>query len=120
MFLRQAPHAPSPVLRHAPYYKVPTALRRSGPGRAGVAPPVPRRGAPAPTASALRSVCRAVVVPGAPHGDLQLCLSLRDGFPMKTFLRQLVVCALPLFFAAGSGYYFTTIHGSFGAMVCSP
>jgi uncharacterized membrane protein YeaQ/YmgE (transglycosylase-associated protein family) len=36
---------------------------------------------------------------------------------MKTFLRQLVVCALPLFFAAGSGYYFTTIQGSCGAMV---
>jgi len=36
---------------------------------------------------------------------------------MKTFLRQLVVCALPLLFAAGSGYYFTTIQGSCGAMV---
>ena len=36
---------------------------------------------------------------------------------MKTFLRQLVVCSLPLLFAAGSGYYFTTIQGSCGAMV---
>jgi hypothetical protein len=36
---------------------------------------------------------------------------------MKTFLRQVVVCSLPLVFAAGSGYYFTTIQGSCGAMV---
>src|SRR5205814_6608928 len=43
----------------------------------GVAAHEPRRGAPAPAASAHRSVCRARVVTGAPHGDLQLCLSLR-------------------------------------------
>jgi hypothetical protein len=36
---------------------------------------------------------------------------------MKTFLRHVVVCSLPLLFAAGSGYYFTTIQGSCGAMV---
>ncbi len=36
---------------------------------------------------------------------------------MKTFLRHLVLCSLPLVFAAGSGHYFTTIQGSCGAMV---
>jgi MFS family permease len=36
---------------------------------------------------------------------------------MKIFLRHLVICALPMLFAAGSGYYFTTIQGSCGAMV---
>ena len=36
---------------------------------------------------------------------------------MKVFFRNLVLCALPLLFAAGSGYYFTTIQGSCGAMV---
>ena len=36
---------------------------------------------------------------------------------MKTLLRHLVLCSLPLLFAAGSGYYFTTIQGSCGAMV---
>jgi len=36
---------------------------------------------------------------------------------MKTFLRHLALCALPVLFAAGSGYYFTTIQGSCGAMV---
>ena len=36
---------------------------------------------------------------------------------MKIFLRHLVLCALPLLFAAGAGYYFTTIQGSCGAMV---
>ena len=36
---------------------------------------------------------------------------------MKAFLRYLVLCALPILFAAGAGYYFTTIQGSCGAMV---
>lgn len=36
---------------------------------------------------------------------------------MKIFLRYLVLCSLPILFAAGSGYYFTTIQGSCGAMV---
>jgi hypothetical protein len=36
---------------------------------------------------------------------------------MKTLLRHLVMCSLPLLFAAGAGYYFTTIQGSCGAMV---
>ncbi len=36
---------------------------------------------------------------------------------MKIFLRYLVLCSLPIVFAAGSGYYFTTIQGSCGAMV---
>src|SRR5947208_1791404 len=38
---------------------------------------------------------------------------------MKVFFRNLVLCALPLLFAAGSGYYFTTIQGSCGPMVGS-
>src|SRR5213075_2097649 len=37
--------------------------------------------------------------------------------PMKTFARYLVLCALPVLFGAGSGYYFTTVQGSCGAMV---
>jgi hypothetical protein len=46
----------------------------------------------------------------------------RDGFPslvvpMKTFARYLVLCALPVLFGAGAGYYFTTVQGSCGAMV---
>ena len=36
---------------------------------------------------------------------------------MRVFLRHLVLCSLPIVFAAGSGYYFTTIQGSCGAMV---
>ncbi|PYO98823.1 MAG: hypothetical protein DMD61_08935 [Gemmatimonadetes bacterium] len=36
---------------------------------------------------------------------------------MKIFLRNLILCALPLLFAAGAGHYFTTIQGSCGAMV---
>jgi hypothetical protein len=36
---------------------------------------------------------------------------------MKTLLRNLVLCSLPLVFAAESGHYFTTIQGSCGAMV---
>jgi hypothetical protein len=36
---------------------------------------------------------------------------------MKLFLRNLVLCALPLLFAMGAGYWFTTIQGSCGAMV---
>lgn len=36
---------------------------------------------------------------------------------MKTFLRHLVLCSLPMLFAAGAGHYFTTIQGSCGAMV---
>jgi len=36
---------------------------------------------------------------------------------MKIFARHLVLCALPLFFGSGAGYYFTTIQGSCGAMV---
>jgi hypothetical protein len=36
---------------------------------------------------------------------------------MGTFLRHLVVCALPLIFAASAGYEFTRIQGSCGAMV---
>ncbi len=36
---------------------------------------------------------------------------------MKIFLRHLVLCALPVLFAAGAGYYFTKIQGSCGAMV---
>ena len=36
---------------------------------------------------------------------------------MKIFLRHLVLCALPVLFAAGASYYFTTIQGSCGAMV---
>ena len=36
---------------------------------------------------------------------------------MKTFLRHIVMCSLPILFAAGSGRYFTTIQGSCGAMV---
>jgi len=36
---------------------------------------------------------------------------------MKIFFRHLVLCALPILFAAGAGYGFTTIQGSCGAMV---
>ena len=36
---------------------------------------------------------------------------------MKIFLRHLALCALPVLFAAGAGYYFTKIQGSCGAMV---
>ena len=36
---------------------------------------------------------------------------------MKIFLRYLLLCSLPIVLAAGSGYYFTTIQGSCGAMV---
>src|SRR5213076_2165239 len=36
---------------------------------------------------------------------------------MKILLRHLVLCALPILFAAGAGYGFTTIQGSCGAMV---
>lgn len=36
---------------------------------------------------------------------------------MRIFVRHLILCALPIMFAAGSGYYFTTIQGSCGAMV---
>lgn len=36
---------------------------------------------------------------------------------MKTFLRHLVLCALPLGFGFGAGYYFTLIQGSCSAMV---
>lgn len=36
---------------------------------------------------------------------------------MKTFVRHLVLCSLPILFAAGAGFYFTTIQGSCGAMV---
>src|SRR2546423_11772528 len=36
---------------------------------------------------------------------------------MKTFIRNLVLCALPLLFAMGAGYGFTRIQGSCGAMV---
>ncbi|HMH83154.1 MAG TPA: hypothetical protein VK531_09805 [Gemmatimonadales bacterium] len=36
---------------------------------------------------------------------------------MKIFLRHLLLCAMPLLFGAGAGYYFTTIQGSCGAMV---
>jgi hypothetical protein len=36
---------------------------------------------------------------------------------MKIFLRHLLLCALPIVFGAGAGYYFTTIQGSCGAMV---
>jgi len=36
---------------------------------------------------------------------------------MKIFLRHLVLCALPLVFAFGAGYAFTTVQGSSGAMV---
>jgi hypothetical protein len=36
---------------------------------------------------------------------------------MKTFLRYLVLCSVPILFGAGAGRYFTTIQGSCGAMV---
>ena len=36
---------------------------------------------------------------------------------MKTFLRHLVLCALPIAFGFGAGYYFTFIQGSCSAMV---
>jgi hypothetical protein len=36
---------------------------------------------------------------------------------MKIFLRYVVLCSLPILFAAGAGRYFTTIQGSCGAMV---
>src|SRR5216110_3469181 len=36
---------------------------------------------------------------------------------MKTFIRNLVLCALPLLSAIGAGYGFTRIQGSCGAMV---
>lgn len=36
---------------------------------------------------------------------------------MKIFLRYVVLCALPVLFAAGAGHYFTTIQGNCGAMV---
>src|SRR5436305_15336832 len=36
---------------------------------------------------------------------------------MKIFIRNLVLCALPLLFAMGAGYGFTRIQGSCGAMV---
>ena len=36
---------------------------------------------------------------------------------MKIFIRNLVLCALPLMFAMGAGYGFTRIQGSCGAMV---
>ena len=36
---------------------------------------------------------------------------------MNTFLRHLVLCALPIGFGFGAGYYFTTIQGSCSAMV---
>jgi len=36
---------------------------------------------------------------------------------MKTFLRNLVLCALPVLFGWGAGYGFTFIQGSCGAMV---
>ena len=36
---------------------------------------------------------------------------------MKTFLRHLVLCTLPVLFAAGACYGFTFIQGSCGAMV---
>ncbi|HVH09337.1 MAG TPA: hypothetical protein VM736_06035 [Gemmatimonadales bacterium] len=36
---------------------------------------------------------------------------------MKTFIRHLVLCSLPVLFGAGSGRYFTTIQGSCAAMV---
>src|SRR5438552_658996 len=36
---------------------------------------------------------------------------------MKIFIRNLVLCALPLMFAMGAGYGFTRIQGTCGAMV---
>src|SRR5438477_444518 len=36
---------------------------------------------------------------------------------MKSFIRNLVLCALPLLSAMGAGYGFTRIQGSCGAMV---
>ncbi len=36
---------------------------------------------------------------------------------MKIFLRHVVLCALPIVFAVGAGYGFTTVQGSCGAMV---
>src|SRR5438094_9703984 len=42
---------------------------------------------------------------------------LSDECIMKAFLRYAILCALPILFAAGAGRYFTTIHGSCGAMV---
>src|ERR1700740_2851088 len=36
---------------------------------------------------------------------------------MKAFFRYLILCALPVLFAAGGGRYFTTIQGLCGAMV---
>src|SRR5256886_2555468 len=109
--------SPSCRPRRAAVLQDPSRLRRRGARRALVAADEPRRGAPAAAASAHRSVRPARMVPGAPHRDHHLHLPLRDGLSMKTFLRHLVVCSLPLLFAAGSGYYFTTIQGSCGAMV---
>ncbi|HEX4629098.1 MAG TPA: hypothetical protein VH137_09935 [Gemmatimonadales bacterium] len=36
---------------------------------------------------------------------------------MKSFVRYVVLCALPVLFGAGAGRYFTRIQGSCGAMV---
>jgi len=46
-----------------------------------------------------------------------LHLPSRHGFAMKILLRHLVLCSLPVLFAAGAGYGFTFIQGSCGAMV---
>src|SRR5205823_8652131 len=109
--------SPTSRPRRAAVLQDPSRIRHHGARRARVAAHEPRRGAAAAAASAHRSVRRARMVPGVAHGDLQLRLSLRDGLTMKTFLRHLVLCSLPLVFAVGSGHYFTTIQGSCGAMV---
>jgi hypothetical protein len=36
---------------------------------------------------------------------------------MKSFIRNLLLCAFPLLCGFGAGYYFTTIQGSCGEMV---
>jgi len=44
-------------------------------------------------------------------------LASRHEVAMKTLLRHLVLCSLPLLFGWGAGYGFTFIQGSCGAMV---
>ena len=54
---------------------------------------------------------RVIIALFVPH------VPLSDELIMKAFLRYVVLCALPILFAAGAGRYFTTIQGSCGAMV---
>jgi len=100
----------APRARGAADLQDPSRLRDRDARRHRLAAHEPRGLHPPPTAPPDRPLRRAGVVRRAAHGNLQLCLPLRDeGAMRRVMLRHLLLAALPLVLgvAAGQGFWLT-------------